>query len=178
MRAIPLAPLLVAALAAAAQAGRPTAAHATRPTAAQAKAAATTWISSLGFKADTFDSGGAAKQTALPFYSVAYDDNGAPCAATTAKTESALATALACLHKHADGHGRIRPWSKREALHLWGPLRDHASQLRALAKTATLVIVDDGCLSEETTLILAVSGDGKHAPRVTAALAQDQSCTE
>ena len=170
MRPIHLAPLLVAALA--------PAAHAGRPTAAQAKAVATTWIAMLGFKAGTFDVGADAKLSRAPFYSVAYDDNGAPCAASTAKTDHALETALACLHQHADGHGRIRAWTKRDAIHLWGPLRGHASQLRALAKTATLVIVDDGCLSEETTLILAVSGDSKHPAHVTAALAQDQSCTE
>ena len=170
MRPIHLAPLIVAALA--------PAAHAGRPTPAQARAAATKWIAMLGFKAGTFDADAAAKLSTVPFYSVAYDDNGAPCAAATARTDHALAAALACLHQHADGHGRVRAWTKRDAIHLWGPLRDHAGQLRALAKTATLVIVDDGCLSEETTLILAVSGDGKHPAHVTAALAQDQSCTE
>lgn len=149
-----------------------------RPTATQAKEAAAAWIAALAFKADKADLAAAAAKTGLPFYSVAYDDNGTTCAEGTAKTAPALDTALGCLHAHADGHGRIRAWTKRDTLHLWGPLKGHAARLKTLEKTATLVIVDDGCLSEETTLILAIASDGPHGARVTAALAQDQSCGE
>lgn len=156
----------------------PALAQAGKPTDAQAKAAAASWIAALDFKGEHFDAGKAASATGLPFRSVMYDDDGLRCADSTAKTDSARGTALQCLHDHADGHGRLRPWNAKAALHLTGPLRQHLPALKQLAQAATLVIVDDGCESREATLILAVAADGKTKPHVTAALAQDVSCGE
>jgi hypothetical protein len=154
------------------------AAHAGKPTDAQAKAAAASWIAALDFKGEHFDSGKAASSTGLPFQSVMYDDDGLRCADATAKTDASRGNALQCLHDHADGHGRLRPWNAKAALHLTGPLRQHLAGLKQLAKTETLVIIDDGCESRETTLILAVATDSKAKAHVTAALAQDVSCGE
>jgi hypothetical protein len=155
-------------------------AQAGAPTANEAKQVAARWIAAMDFDhpQDKLDPTRAAALTSKAFVSVTYDDAGAPCHEATATTEEARTTALACLHEHANGIGRLRPWKARDALRVNGALKKHLAQVKKLGGTATLVVVADGCDGKESTLILAIARGPKRDAQITAAFAQTITCDE
>jgi hypothetical protein len=155
-------------------------ARAGSPTSDEARKVAARWIAAMDFDHphDKLDPTRAAVLTGKAFMSVTYDDAGAPCREATATTETARASVLACLHEHASGRGRLRPWKSRDALRVNGALKKHLPQVRKLAGAATLVVVADGCDGHESTLILAVARGPMREPQVTAAFAQTITCDE
>ena len=156
-------------------------AEAGKLTDAQAKKAATDWIAAMPFKDGDAKLDAAARLTAPSLYAIAYDDEGAKCAETTAATPAAIQQLLACLREHVAPSGAPKPWSKKLALRLSGPLLGYAKKIGALAKTATVVMLDDGCDGMESTVIIAITKDAKDpkaTPRVTAVLAQRLTCGE
>jgi hypothetical protein len=150
------------------------------PSADEARQVAARWIAAMDFDHphDKLDPTRAAGLTSTAFISVTYDDAGSACREATATTEQARTTALACLHEHAIGRGRLRPWKARDVLRVNGALKKHLPQVKKLGAGATLVVVADGCDGKESTLILAVSRGPKRVPQVTAAFAQTITCDE
>jgi hypothetical protein len=157
-------------------------AHAGKLTDAQAKKAATDWIAAMQFKGEEgVKLDAATRLTGAALYAVAYDDDGAKCTETTATTAEAIGKMLGCLREHVVPSGAPKIWSKKLALRLSGPLLGHAKKIAALAKTATVVELDDGCDGMESTVILAITKDAKDpkaTPRVAAVLAQRMTCGE
>jgi hypothetical protein len=154
-------------------------AHAGKPTDPQAKKAATEWIAAMQFKGDeNLKLDAATALTAASLYAIAYDDEGPQCSETTATTAPAIAKALACLRAHVAPSGKPKIWTKKSALHLSGPLLSHAKKLAALAKTATLIEINDGCDGMESWVILAITKDAKNVARVSAVLSEHTTCGE
>ncbi|MDB4959079.1 MAG: hypothetical protein JWO36_6648 [Myxococcales bacterium] len=155
------------------------AAHAGKLTDAQAKKAATDWIAAMQLKGDEpIKLDAAVALTATTMYAVAYDDDGAKCAETTATAPAAITKTLTCLRQHVAPSGKPKIWTRKSALHLSGPLLRHAKQIAALAKSATVVELDDGCDGMESWVVLAVTKDAKNVARVSAVLAQHMTCGE
>jgi hypothetical protein len=155
------------------------AANAGKLTEAQARKAATDWISAMRFQGD--DSApldGATALTATSVYAVAYTDEGAKCAETTAVTAATIAKTLHCLRSHVAPSGKPKIWGKKSALHLSGPLLAHAKKIAALGKLATLVEINDGCDGMESWVVLAITKDPKGIARVSAVLSAHTTCGE
>ena len=155
------------------------AAHAGKLTDAQARKVATDWISAMRFQGDdAAPLEGATVLTATSVYAVAYTDDGAKCAETTAVTAAAISKTLHCLRSYAAPSGKPRIWGKKSALHLPGPLLAHAKKIAALGRLATLVEINDGCDGTESWVVLAITKDSKGVARVSAVLSAHTTCGE
>jgi hypothetical protein len=163
--------VLVAA-APAARAGKP------KPSAAEAKQAAQAWIDAMELGEDTDIIRNPAKLTASPFFSIARDDDSdAACPESTASDPAAIRKALDCLRQKVHKDGTLRAWTAKRAK-ANGLAHIYKKQLAALARTATLVVLDQDCEGTFNEVILATVKDDAAAVKVSAALSMHGACGE
>ncbi len=124
------------------------------------------WITAMHFGGGTQ---AATSLTQTPFFSIAATDEATPCAETTAKTATALRTALACLHDHIAPRGTPKVWHRT----LGGPLAAQMKNIAALAKGSLIFELDEGCDGTSNQTLVVVKGK-----QVSAVLAQTAACSE
>ncbi len=153
-----------------------------KPTAAAARAVATAWLEAMDLQPDPDASEppptAAIALTASPLVAEASAEETPACPATTARTADEVGRALRCLRAHVSAEGELLRWTSATARREGVP-RQRAATLRRLARTSTLVLLDNACLSGIfNQVVFAVSRGADGTARVTAVIAQSGFCGE
>jgi hypothetical protein len=151
-----------------------------KPTTAEAQATVTAWIDAMELSQvpdPEPPSAAAMALSAWPFHAAYYSDGETGCPATVTTDEASTSTALQCLGGNLIADGKMKPWSKKIAKQIGIPYI-HKKDLRALAKSATLVMVETECAGVGNQVVFAVVKDKAGALKVSAALGLQTFCGE
>jgi hypothetical protein len=172
-RTIAVTVLSLAAFAGSARAG-------SKPTTAEAKKTVAAWIEAMAFDQGNTSpepaSAEAIALTAVPFHAAAYNEPEPGCAYTATTDAATTAAALRCLIGNVAIDGAPKAWTKKMFKANGLPYR-HKKELRALAKTATLLMQEE-CAGEGDQTVFAVIKDKDGTLKVAALLTQHIFCGE
>jgi hypothetical protein len=144
-------------------------ADAKKPTVAQARAAADAWLKSLAKESgDKATYPATSAMTGDGLRVVVFDTSYEPKCDLTVGDRGKLQAAFECIRNGGAPLGPLKQFTTKDLEKLWDPLRDHADEIAALAKTQVVFVHFERGADEMTIAFIAVSLGADKKPHVTA----------